>query len=206
MTSDNASTRTLVIEDHNSDWAEDFARLAEVYYSALGEVLLRAEHVGSTSVPGLAAKPCLDIDLVIDRAAHLDAVIAALTDLGYEDRGDLGIPGREAFSRRGHTDVPRDGSGREWPRHNLYVCDVDSDELARHTAFRDYLRAHPEIARQYGRLKRKLAEEHRNDIDAYCRAKTDFICGVLAEATPELVDDAHQNNTNGREPTKDAGQ
>jgi GrpB-like predicted nucleotidyltransferase (UPF0157 family) len=195
MSPNNPSPRTITIEAHNPAWATAFADLTAFFEATLGELLIRAEHVGSTSVKGLPAKPVVDLDLVIDRHKHLDAVLAALSELGYEHRGDLGIPGREAFTRRG-ADVPRDGSGRQWPPHHLYVCDVDSDELARHLAFRDHLRAHPDAARRYGELKRRLAADHHDDIDAYCSAKTDFICGVLAEAAPGLVEDARQNNLN----------
>jgi GrpB-like predicted nucleotidyltransferase (UPF0157 family) len=133
----------------------------------------------STSVPGLAAKPILDVDVVIESARALPGAIAKLATVGYEHQGDLGIPGREAF-RNPSRDVPRDGSGREWPEHHLYVCAEDSRELARHVALRDHLRAHPAAAREYGDLKRSLARQHPTDIDSYIRGKTAFIEAILA--------------------------
>lgn len=189
------SPRPLDIADYDPAWPLAFAELAEVYRTHLGDLLIRAEHVGSTSVPGLAAKPIIDIDLVIDARAHLSRVIEALAELGYEHLGERGIPGRHAFSRADDPEVPHTGDARQWPAHHLYVCDRDSDELARHVAFRDHLRAHPQLARRYGRLKRQLAEQHQQDRDAYCRAKTDFICGILQDIVPHLVGDARDNNS-----------
>lgn len=179
-----ATVHTIIIETYNPAWATQFSQLAAVFRSAIGERLIRAEHVGSTSVDGLAAKPIIDIDLVIDRRKSLPEVIDDLSTLGYTHLGDLDIPGREAFRRPDHADIP----------HNLYVCDINSDELARHVRFRDYLREHPRAVERYGALKRDLAAKYPNDIDAYCSAKTDFICAILNEVTPQLAEDARQNN------------
>jgi len=93
-----------------------------------------------------------------------------------------GQPGHEAFAREG-PDVPRDGSGRAWPEHHLYVCARESQELARHLAFRDWLRARPEVAAAYARLKRDLAERFRHDRDACCTAKTEFVERTLAQGS-----------------------
>lgn len=193
MLAKRSSQRPISIVCYDQQWAQDFEELSEVLRDALGGLVARVEHVGSTSVPGLAAKPVLDIDLVIAKSTPMPHVIAALSALGYEHRGDQGIPGREAFGRADDL-VPRDGSERRWPRHHLYVCRADADELARHLAFRDYLRAHPEAVGAYAHLKRRLAERHPTDRDAYCRAKTDFICEILANVVPHLVDEARRSN------------
>src|SRR5579871_1315080 len=126
------------------------------------------EHVGSTAVPGLAAKPIIDLDVLLFSAGDLPSVIARLASLGYEHRGDLGIAGREAF-RAPLNDF----------RHHLYVCLPAGKEYRRHIAFRDYLRTHPREARAYASLKRDLARQFRDDREAYNQAKSRFVTEIL---------------------------
>ena len=173
--------RPVVIVDYDPQWPVLFAELRAVLWAALGDVALAIEHVGSTSVPGLAAKPIIDLDVVIEFTARLPDAIRCLAGLGYSHEGDKGIPGREAFARAG-PDVPRNGTGRTWPHQHLYACAQDSTELARQLAFRDYLRAHPDAALAYERLKRQLAEKFRDDRDAYCDGKSTFVEEVLRRA------------------------
>jgi GrpB-like predicted nucleotidyltransferase (UPF0157 family) len=161
------------VEPADPGWPRLFEELRDRASAALGDLVVRIEHVGSTSVPGLVAKAVIDLDVVIRSRAELPAAIERLAAVGYTHVGDLGITGREAFKRPDGT-----------PRHNLYLCAADSVELARHVRFRDYLRSHPDTATEYAVLKRELAERHRLDIDAYCEAKTAFIEGVLGR-TPE---------------------
>ena len=172
-------TRTIEIVDYDPAWAEAFAGISRAVAAALGPLALRIEHVGSTAVPGLGAKPIIDLDVVIESTAVLPPVVEALETLGYTHEGDGGIAGREAFGREAAT-VPADGSGRAWPAHHLYVCPGDSEELRRHLRFRDYLRGHPEAAARYDALKRDLARRHANDIDAYVEGKSAFVEGILA--------------------------
>ena len=172
-------TRTIVIADYTPAWADAFADLSRALRGALGGLALGIEHVGSTSVPGLGAKPIIDIDVIIDPRASLPAVVEALGRVGYHHRGDLGIAGREAFGREDAT-VPRDGSGRVWPRYHLYVCEQDSEELRRHLSFRDHLRSDPNATARYDRLKRELAERFRHDIDSYIEGKREFIESIVA--------------------------
>ena len=166
-------TDEIRVVDHDPQWARLFRELSHRATAVLGELALRVEHVGSTSVPGLAAKPVVDLDVVIPSRDDLAEAIRRLHTLGYEHLGDLGIVSREAFRRPPGT-----------PRHNLYVCAQDSEELARHVRFRDYLRANPAEAERYAALKRELAKTHRFDIDAYCDAKTGFIEAALLAAAP----------------------
>ena len=172
-------TRTIEIVDYDPAWPESFADISRVVAAALGPLALRIEHVGSTAVPGLGAKPIIDLDVVIESPRFMPLVVETLGTLGYTHEGDGGIPGREAFGREAAT-VPADGSGRAWPAHHLYVCPGDSDELRRHLRFRDYLRGHPEAAARYDALKRDLARRHANDIDAYVEGKSAFVEGILA--------------------------
>lgn len=172
----------VIIVAHDPAWAEQFEELRQVLAGALGSVTQRIEHVGSTSVAGLAAKPILDIDIVIESRAALPAVIERLAKLGYHHEGDREVPGREAFGP-GDGSCPAVDPPRDWPRHHPYVCAEDNTELARHLAFRDWLRSHPKDADRYGSLKCDLARRFANDVDAYCDAKTEFVESVLARAT-----------------------
>jgi GrpB-like predicted nucleotidyltransferase (UPF0157 family) len=173
--------KPVEIIDYDPRWPQAFADLKAVLLGRLGDLALEVEHVGSTAVPGLCAKPIIDLDVVIANRQSLPEVIRRLAGLGYAHEGDLGIAGREAFARSA-ADVPRDGRGRTWPEHHLYVCDKNSNELRRHLAFRDALRADPDRTAAYGRLKRELASRFRNDREAYGHGKSEFIERVLRQA------------------------
>ena len=164
----------IEIVPHDPEWGRTFEALRRVLVQALGEIVVDVEHVGSTAVPRLAAKPIIDVDIVIPSRDALSIAVSRLAALGYRHEGDLGVPGREAFARDA-SDVPRDGSGRRWPAHHLYVCASDSQELRKHLLFRDWLRRHRAAAEEYGRLKRHLAAAHRFDREAYTKAKSEFI-------------------------------
>ena len=173
-------TRTIVITDYDPAWPEAFGRLEEGLRGALGGYIVGVEHVGSTSVPGLAAKPVIDLDVVISSRVVFPGVRERLASLGYTHRGNLGLPGREAFGPPGGE------------RHHLYVCSVDTPNLHNHLLLRDYLRAHAEVAAAYGTLKRELARRHPHDVDAYIEGKTDFIERALEQARSTYGFDAFQ--------------
>jgi len=158
------------LSEYDPTWPERFLVLAERVQTALGERILRIEHVGSTAVPGLVAKPIIDFDVVV-RPTEVQVAIELLASLGYLHEGNLGIEGREAF---------------RWPpaqeRHHLYLCVPDSAGLRDHLLFRDHLRTHPEIAQQYAALKRSLARQHRSDRDRYQAGKSAFIDLVTQQA------------------------
>ena len=148
-------------------WPHRFEALRRRIQAGVGDIALAIEHVGSTAVPGLPAKPVIDLDVVVPRGAMSEG-IGRLARLGYAPRGDLGIPDREAFR-------PPPGP----PRHHLYLCPADSRALANHLAVRDHLRRHEDDARAYGRLKLRLAERHAEDVDAYVEGKTGFLLDIL---------------------------
>lgn len=160
----------IVVAPYDPEWPRTFAQLREQLWPAVRDHALAVEHVGSTSVPGLAAKPIIDLDIVIGSDAELAPVSAALVALGYRAEGDLGIPDRYAFS------APEGA-----PRQHLYVCLSGSTALRNHLAVRDFLRAHPEEAAAYGALKLELART-APDMDAYVRGKTAFVLSVLRQA------------------------
>jgi GrpB-like predicted nucleotidyltransferase (UPF0157 family) len=153
----------IVIVDYSPAWPLEFERLRDRAATAVGDIAIAIEHVGSTAVPGLAAKPVIDLVIVVD-AEDVQAAIDRLAVLGYLHQGNLGIEGREAFG------VPE---GER--RHHLYVCPADSEELRAQLAFRDRLRADPALAAEYEALKRELARKFRDDRAAYTDAKAAFI-------------------------------
>ncbi len=164
--------RSLPVEvvPYDPAWPATFEALRDRLAPALRELAVGIEHVGSTAVPGLDAKPIVDIDVVIRHAGDFEATAQRLASLGYLHLGDLGIVGREAF---------RAPAGS--PRHHLYVCASGSTALQAHLTLRDALRADPALAAGYGALKRDLAREYRDDRDSYTEGKTAFIRTVLLD-------------------------
>ncbi|KAF0196064.1 MAG: hypothetical protein FD169_1130 [Bacillota bacterium] len=161
----------VIIVDYDPAWPGLFNTLKSSVEMSLGEVALSIEHVGSTSVPGLAAKPIIDMDVIV-RAEDLGKATALLANIGYVHDGDGGIPGRERF--RPPTGLPK---------HHLYVCAADNPELKHHLQFRDYLRAHPDAAAEYGLLKKHLAAVYGDDREGYSVAKTEFITTILSRCS-----------------------
>lgn len=166
------NTKRIVVEPYDEAWERNFAAIRNEIQAALGDLAVRIEHVGSTSVRGLSAKPIIDIDVVIRDGAALAATIERLGAIGYQHEGDLGIAGREAFKYDGKEHLQK---------HHLYVCPEDSAELKRHVAFRDYLRSHPEAVREYSRIKEEGAALYPDDIDRYIAHKSPFIERIYRE-------------------------
>jgi GrpB-like predicted nucleotidyltransferase (UPF0157 family) len=164
-------TTPVIIEDYDPRWPEQFELLCSRIAPALGTLAVAIEHVGSTAVPGLAAKPIIDIDVLLRSVADLSEAITLLASLGYQHQGNLGVPGREAF-RPPPNDVP----------HHLYVHEPASREYSRHIMLRNHMRANPEDAQAYEQLKRALASEYRDDREAYSQAKTEFVEAILRRA------------------------
>lgn len=157
----------IQIVEYDPFWPGQFLALRTSISAAVGPYALAVEHVGSTAVPDLSAKPVIDMDVVV-RPHDIEATIQALAQLGYQHRGDLGIPEREAFM------------APEGPiEHNLYVCPVGSEALSNHLAVRDYLRKHPDEAQKYGELKINLARTCGDDVDAYVEGKSAFLSELL---------------------------
>ncbi len=162
---------SISVVDYDPSWPEVFEQLRANVLNTLGSTAIAVEHVGSTSVPGLAAKPVVDMSIVVADDAGVAKAIELLATLGYKHLGNLGIDGREAFANP---------SGL--PPHHLYVCPRGSVGLRNHLAFRDCMQADPAAVQEYGRLKKRLAVQFPEDIDAYVDGKTGFIVGMLAKA------------------------
>ena len=164
-------TKKVTVLPWDPVWAQDFEAIRRELADGLGGLILRIEHVGSTSVEGLAAKPIIDLDVVIRDDQPLDRVIRALAEIGYLHEGDLGIPGREAFCYEGKTHLRK---------HHMYVCRESSRELRRHITFRDQLRRHPEAVAEYSRVKLEAAKLYPNDINGYMSHKSGCIEAMYA--------------------------
>lgn len=165
-------TKHVIVLPYDERWAQDFLLIKDEIQDALGGLVQKIEHVGSTSVRGLSAKPIIDIDVVIKDYSIFDNVVSALNENGYQHEGNLGIAGREAFKYEGKSHLQK---------HHLYVCPQDSNELKRHIAFRNYLRAHCEAVREYSRVKEKGAGLYPNDIEKYMEFKSPFIEKIYRE-------------------------
>lgn len=168
-------TRKVVVLPYTPTWKSDFETIKREIEPVLDNLILGIEHVGSTSVEGLSAKPCIDIDVIIPDYTVFNEVVNRLGAIGYFHEGDLDIAEREAFK---YTNKPH------LQTHHLYVCPRNSKELHRHITFRDYLRAHPDAAQKYGAVKERAAQLFPNDINQYiaykspCIEEIYSICGL----------------------------
>jgi len=158
------------VVNYDPDWPRIFRQLKDQVWPSVRDVAVAIEHVGSTSVPGMATKPVVDMDIVIASRTDLPLLILRLGTLGYKHRGNLGIEDREAFMAPANQ-----------PAHHLYVCVQNSVALQNHIAVRDYLRTHPSEAVAYSTLKKRLAERFPNEREHYVEGKTDFIVSILQQ-------------------------
>lgn len=165
------------VQPYDPAWPDQYEQIARLIRPVITHIPNSTiEHVGSTSVPGLAAKPIIDIDIIVD-PDDIPAGIDALTSLGYSHRGDLGVPGREAFANPG---------GR--PNHHLYLCERGCLSLRNHLAVRDILLAHHDLRDAYAAVKLTLAADPSMDIDTYVAGKSAILQQILTLAagiTPE---------------------
>jgi GrpB-like predicted nucleotidyltransferase (UPF0157 family) len=160
--------RNVVVLPYDNNWKTEFDKIKSELLAAFGDFVLSIEHVGSTSVIGLYAKPIIDIDIVVEND-KFELVKNNLEVIGYSYEGDLGIAGREAFkySEKLHL-----------MEHHLYVCAKDAAELKRHIMFRDYLRTHDTDRDKYSEIKIEMAKNFPHDIDNYINGKQHFILGI----------------------------
>lgn len=170
--------REIRIVDYDPVWPARFRAEAELLRSAFEPREVRIEHIGSTSVPGLGAKPVIDILVGADALSDIEEAIPSIEALGYEYVPDFEdeLPERRYF--RKNTDGVRS--------HHIHAVALDSSFWKTHIAFRDYLRSHPEVALEYRELKTRLAGKLRFDLDGYTVAKAPFIERVLEAALPEF--------------------
>ncbi|HEV2361298.1 MAG TPA: GrpB family protein [Acidimicrobiales bacterium] len=168
--------REIVVLDYDPEWAQWFEEVRKHVWPVVGPLAIRLDHVGSTAVPGLAAKPIIDADIVVEQPEVFREVIDAIGTIGYRWLGELGVPGREAFKYEGQELLPA---------HHLYVVVDQSRAHLDHVLLRDLLREDAEARRRYGELKRANVELAAGDIDAYGAAKSGLIAELLTRARAE---------------------
>lgn len=151
---------------HSPRWRDAFEAEAKRVAAALGENVVAVHHIGSTAIPNIYAKPIIDLLVEVRDIVEVDGRRSMMEALGYEVMGEFGIQGRRYFRK----------DDREGVRtHQVHAFEAGSAQVERHLAFRDYMIANPEAARKYSELKRRLAQEHPQNIDGYMDGKDDFI-------------------------------
>lgn len=170
----------IIVTPYNPDWPRMFRQEAETVGRILGDGAVCIFHIGSTAVEGLAAKPIIDMMPVVRSLKAADAAAAAFEAAGYEYLGEFGIPGRR-YLRKG-------GDERT---HQIHIfAETDRENIVRHLAVRDYLKAHADERRAYAALKTELAARFPYDIDGYCDGKEAFV-KALEERARKWYREAH---------------
>ncbi len=157
--------RKVEVVPYRPDWPEQFEAEANALTRIFGDQLQSIHHFGSTSIPGVSAKPIIDILVIVRDINAVDAMNPQLAELGYSAVGEYGIPGRRFFYK-GTYDTRT---------HHLHVYENGNPHIMRHLVFRDYMRSHPIPARNYARLKEELARQFPDDMDSYIQGKNAFV-------------------------------
>ena len=158
--------RRVEVVPYNPKWREEFEVEARRVADALSQTIVAVHHIGSTAIPGIYAKPIIDLLVEVMDIVTVDNHGAAMTSQGYEVMGEFGISGRRYFRKNSPLGVRT---------HHVHTFAVGSEQIERHLAFRDYMIAHPEDAQRYSELKRRLAREYPTNIDGYMDGKDGFI-------------------------------
>jgi GrpB-like predicted nucleotidyltransferase (UPF0157 family) len=163
----------VVVVDADPEWPVQFREIANYLDPFVGPSIVRIEHVGSTAVPGLAAKPIIDIDVVVAEESDVPVVLRLIESAGYRWIGDLDVEGREAFEP---TSAPT------FATHHLYLVVENNRAHSDHWLLRDALTDSPGLIERYGQLKRQNVLLSNGDPDRYAALKAAFVADVLAEA------------------------
>ncbi len=160
------SAMHIVVEAHNPRWKHDFTIESERLKGVLGDYANEIHHIGSTSIPGIFAKPIIDILIDSPSLAQIDLQSSKMESIGYEAMGEFGIEGRRYYRKSNAQGVRT---------HHIHIFATGSDHLYRHIVFQDYLIAHPEIAQSYSQLKSALTAQKSTSQSAYIQGKDPFI-------------------------------
>jgi GrpB-like predicted nucleotidyltransferase (UPF0157 family) len=177
----------MLIQPYKKSWAGNFNEIRGVIEDALSSLAVSVEHIGSTAVPGLAAKSIIDIDMVFDKAESFPEISRRLAAIGYYHNGNQGIPGREVFKR---NPAAARHKVLDTIAHHLYACPTHGSELQKHILFRDWLLANADARAAYENLKYQIAEEAGQDKKLYAALKeikaAAFINGIIDKAKAAL--------------------
>ncbi|MFC0189442.1 GrpB family protein [Fictibacillus aquaticus] len=164
--------RKVEVLPFSKDWKKRFEEEAQQLRNVFGDLIIAIHHIGSTSIPGLAAKPVIDILPVVNDIEAVDRYNEQMVQMGYEPRGEYGISGRRYF--------PKGGNERT---HHVHAYEDGSPEIERHLAFRDYLSTHETEREQYSTLKLELAKQFPHDIESYIKGKHELAQSIDTRAS-----------------------
>jgi GrpB-like predicted nucleotidyltransferase (UPF0157 family)/uncharacterized protein YciI len=165
--------RPIELVAFTDEWQKIFEKESALIATALGETLVTIHHIGSTAIPEIVAKPIIDMVPVVKNIEDVDRLIPALVALGYEARGEFGMPGRRFFVKN-----------KPGTQHfNVHIFEEGHSDIERHLRFRDYLRSHPEDAQAYSELKENLVKQSSDDMEKYSWGKEDFVKAIDVRAT-----------------------
>jgi GrpB-like predicted nucleotidyltransferase (UPF0157 family) len=184
----------MLLQEYKESWIADFNEIKKVITEVLLNLPVSIEHIGSTAIPQLAAKPIIDINIVYDKNAAFDELKIRLQKIGYYHAGNQGIPDREVFKRDNTTGKH---NVLDFIAHHLYACPADSEELQRHILFRDYLIENEEARVLYQNLKYEIAAEADQDRKKYTHLKEvkakEFVNSIIAKAKREKTANAQES-------------
>jgi GrpB-like predicted nucleotidyltransferase (UPF0157 family) len=160
----NLNIRVIEVVDYDPNWKNIFETEKVALAQAIGSNAVKIDHIGSTSVIGLAAKPIIDILIEVSNLEELDAANRKINALGYKIKGENGISGRRYFQKGGNQ-----------RSHHVHAFQSSDIHLHRHRTFKEYLIAHPTVASKYGSIKKEAVSKSDNDINVYMALKNDFI-------------------------------
>jgi len=183
----------MLILKYQESWVNDFNSLKKVFEENISVDDITIEHIGSTSIKDLAAKPIIDIDIVYEKPNEFKVIKENLETLGYYHNGNQGIIGREVFKRNKKKDkhIILDSI-----HHHLYVCQINNNELRRHLFFRDYLRENPNEREEYEKLKYSIADITNQDRKQYAKLKevmaNEFVESIIEKSKKKLIRMPHK--------------
>jgi len=156
--------RRVGIVSYNPNWKEIYKEESKKIKNVLSDIIVDIHHIGSTAIPGIKAKPVIDILVEVKDIEAVDRYNNKMEELGYEVMGEYGIPKRRFFRKGGNNRT-----------HHIHIFQVGNEEIERHINFKEYLIAHPDKAREYSKLKEKLTNKYTYDVENYTNGKSDFI-------------------------------
>jgi GrpB-like predicted nucleotidyltransferase (UPF0157 family) len=168
--------RKIEVVDYDPEWPSLFEAERILLCQTLGDLVIEVYHIGSTAVPGLVAKPIIDINLVITDLRQHDEFADKMGSIGYVAKGEFGMPGRQYFEKGGDRRT-----------HQVHAFAQDDPNTVRHLAFRDYLRANQKVADEYAMLKKDIVARCDNDIDRYRDGKDAYVKRIEATAISEMA-------------------
>ncbi len=163
--------RIVEVKPYDEQWVSIFEEESYKLHEVFGSEIIEVHHIGSTSVNGLRAKPIIDIMPVVRDINRIDEFNTAMVAIGYEPKGENGIAERRYFQKGGDNRT-----------HHVHIYEWGNTEIERHLAFRNYLRAHPDVASKYGNLKEKLSQRFPYDIESYIKGKEQLVLEIDRKA------------------------